>query len=129
MLWKKAIPARQRIKEIEEDLKREFIETIQDSEETLTLTSKVLSSAIEEITLVVSHTQTCLDNRKKMGSYLLRKKADNDVDVRILIGMDYPIIEKTLDTVNKYRNIELRYKPIQTKLTTIIADRELSLVV
>ena len=39
MLWKKAIPAKQRIKEIKENLKREFIETIQDSEETLTLVS------------------------------------------------------------------------------------------
>jgi hypothetical protein len=28
MLWRKAIPAKQRIKEIEEGLKREFIETI-----------------------------------------------------------------------------------------------------
>jgi two-component system, OmpR family, sensor histidine kinase VicK len=33
MLWKKAVPARQRIKKIEEDLKREFIETIQDATE------------------------------------------------------------------------------------------------
>jgi hypothetical protein len=29
-LWNKAIPAKQRIKEIEEGLKREFIETIRD---------------------------------------------------------------------------------------------------
>jgi len=29
MLWKEAIPAKQRIKEIEEGMKREFIETIQ----------------------------------------------------------------------------------------------------
>jgi hypothetical protein len=42
MLWKKAIPAKQRVKEIEEDLKREFIETIQDSDETNSLISKVL---------------------------------------------------------------------------------------
>ena len=33
MLWKKAIPAKQRIKEIEEGIKREFIETIQDATE------------------------------------------------------------------------------------------------
>jgi hypothetical protein len=62
MLWKKAIPAKQRIKEIEEDLKRElkreFIETIQDSEETLVLTSKVLSSAAEEILIIFSHINT-----------------------------------------------------------------------
>jgi hypothetical protein len=30
MLWKKAIPAKQRIKEVEQGLKREFMETIRD---------------------------------------------------------------------------------------------------
>lgn len=55
MLWKKSIPAKQRMKEIEEDQKREFIETIQDSEETFTLASKALSSATEEILIVFSH--------------------------------------------------------------------------
>jgi len=54
MSWKKAIPARQRIKEIEENLKREFIETIQHSEETVSLISKVLSSATDEILIVFS---------------------------------------------------------------------------
>ena len=33
MLWRRAIPAKQRIKEIEEGFKREFIETIQDPAE------------------------------------------------------------------------------------------------
>jgi hypothetical protein len=44
MLWRKAIPAKQRIKEIGEGLKREFIETIQDPEEIQILVSKVISS-------------------------------------------------------------------------------------
>jgi hypothetical protein len=58
MLWKKAIPARQRIKEIEKNLKREFIETIRDSEETTSLISKVLSSADEEIQMIFSRANT-----------------------------------------------------------------------
>lgn len=66
MLWKKAIPAKQRIKEIEEDLKREFIETIQDSEETLSLVSKVLSSATEEILIIFSQINT-LNQYEKYG--------------------------------------------------------------
>jgi hypothetical protein len=37
MLWKKAIPAKQRIMEIEENLRREFIETIKDTDETTSL--------------------------------------------------------------------------------------------
>jgi hypothetical protein len=40
MLCKKAIPARRRISEIEEGLKREFIETIQDPKEMLRLFQK-----------------------------------------------------------------------------------------
>src|SRR5712691_3047701 len=37
MLWRKAIPAKQRIKEIEQGLKREFIDTIQDPKEILSI--------------------------------------------------------------------------------------------
>jgi hypothetical protein len=33
MLWQKAIPAKQRIKEIEEGLKREFVETLREPSE------------------------------------------------------------------------------------------------
>jgi two-component system, OmpR family, sensor histidine kinase VicK len=131
MLWKKAIPARQRIKEIEEDLKREFIETIQDSEETLSLISKVISSATEEILIIFSHTSTLRQYEKYGILDLLRRKADDEVVIRILIGTDYPIEEKAVKSLNEYHHIELRYllKSIQTKLTTIVADRELSLVI
>ena len=48
----------QRIKEIQENLKREFIETIQHSEETVSLTSKVLSSATDEILMIFSGATT-----------------------------------------------------------------------
>lgn len=78
MLWKKAIPAKQRIKEIEENLKREFIETIQDSEETTSLISKVLSSATEEIQMIFSRTDT-LSQYERLGMFdIIRKKADTD---------------------------------------------------
>jgi hypothetical protein len=131
MLWKKAIPAKQRIKEIEEDLKREFIETIQDSEETFPLISKVLSSATEEILMIFSHTKTLSQYGKYGILDLLRRKAVGEVVVRILIGTDYPIEEKAIKSLNEYQHIEFRYllKSIQTKLTTIVADRELSLVI
>lgn len=131
MLWKKAIPARQRIKEIEENLKREFIETIKDSEETTTLVSKVLSSAIEEIQLIFSRANT-LKRYEKLGMLdLVRKKAEKEVEVRVLIGTDRPIIERDVEWLREYSSIQLRYlnKSIQTSLTTIVTDRELSLVI
>ena len=131
MLWRKAIPAKQRIKEIEENLKREFIETIQDFEETTSLISKVLLSATEELQMIFSHADT-LSQYQKLGMFdIIRKKVDNGVLVQILIGTDSSIKGTNLDWLNVYPQTELRYlnKSIQTKLTTIVTDRDLSLVI
>jgi hypothetical protein len=125
MLWKKAIPAKQRIKEIEENLKREFIETIQDSEETTSLISKVLSSATEEILIIFSHANTLRQYEKHGILDLLKRKAEHDIEVRILVGMDYLKEEKVKEWFKGYQHMELRdlLKSIQTRLTTIVADR------
>ncbi|MGC1131713.1 MAG: hypothetical protein WA941_02730 [Nitrososphaeraceae archaeon] len=131
MLWKKAIPAKQRIKEIEENLKREFIETIQHSDETTSLITKVLSSATGEILLIFSRAGT-LKKYEKLGMLeIIRKKADKEIEVRILIGMDKPTKGRDVEWLREYPRIELRYlnKSIQTSLTTIVTDRELSLVI
>ena len=131
MLWKKAIPAKQRIKEIEEGMKREFIETIQDSDETLSLITKVVSSAIEEILIIFSHANI-LHQYERYGIIdHLKRKAENGVVVRMLIGMDYLREGQVVESLRRYQNIESHYllKSIQTKVTTIVADRQLSLVV
>ena len=131
MLWKKAIPAKQRIKEIEENLKREFIETIRDSEETTSLISKVLSSAIEEIQMIFSRA-TALKQYEKLGMLnIIREKAYKGVPVRILIGTDSPVNLRDLERLVGIPRLELRYllKSLKTKLTTIVTDRELSLVI
>lgn len=131
MLWKKAIPASQRIKEIEENLKREFIETIRDTDETTSLISKVLSSATEEILIIFSRANT-LKQYEKLGMlHVVRNKADKEVEVRMLIGTDKPINDRDVEWSRDYPRIELRYlnKSIQTSLTTIVTDRDLSLVI
>ena len=51
--WGKAIPAKQRIREINEGLKREFIETVQDPVESRNLLPRILSYAIEEILIMI----------------------------------------------------------------------------
>jgi two-component system sensor histidine kinase VicK len=89
MLWKKAIPAKQRIKEIEENLKREFIETIQDSEETFSIISKVISAATEEILIIFSHSGTLRSYEQHEILELLKRKAANEISIRILIGTDF----------------------------------------
>jgi hypothetical protein len=131
ILWKKAIPALKRIKEIEDNLIREFIETIHNSDETVSLISKVISSATEEIQMVFSTLDTFKLYEKFGIMDMITKKADNKVMVRILIGAYRPIASSGLELLSEYSNIKIRYlhKSIQTKLTTIITDKELSLVI
>ena len=51
-LWNRAIPLKQRIREIEEGHMREFVDTIREPEEVLRLIPKVISSAYEKIMLL-----------------------------------------------------------------------------
>lgn len=140
MLWKKAIPAKRRISEIEEGLKREFIETIQDPKEMLQLVPKIISMALDEILIIFSNVKTfeILENEIKID-HLLRDQAKNGVNIRILINRN---VVKDKSNINKENNIlDLvidypQYIQIQNlksgihnRLTTIIADRELSLTI
>lgn len=50
-LWSKAIPLKQRIREIEEGQKREFVDTIREPAEAVSLLPKIVSSAYQEIIL------------------------------------------------------------------------------
>ena len=88
MLWRKAIPAKQRIKEIEEGLKREFVETLQDPEEIENIISKVIISAIEEIDIVISTPDTFKRYEREGIIQLLIRKADEGIKVRILLSQN-----------------------------------------
>jgi hypothetical protein len=53
-LWNKAIPAKQRIREIEEGAKREFVETIRDPSEIQRIGFDLIKKAEEEILILFS---------------------------------------------------------------------------
>ena len=54
MLWNRAIPAKQRFKEIEEGAKREFVETIRDPSEIQKLGFDLIKAAEDEILILFS---------------------------------------------------------------------------
>jgi two-component system sensor histidine kinase VicK len=88
-LWEKAIPAKQRIKEIEQGSKREFIETFRDPPEIQNLTSRVISSATEEICVKFSTANTFRRYERESVIELLTRKANKDgVNIRILLEYD-----------------------------------------
>jgi two-component system sensor histidine kinase VicK len=86
-LWNKAIPAKQRIKEIEEGAKREFVETIRDPSEIQKLSFDLIKKAEEEILLLFS-TANAFRHQEKAGVLKILKEAASpprNVRIRILI--------------------------------------------
>ncbi len=132
MLWRRAIPAKLRIKEIEEGFKREFIETIQDPTEIQSLVSKIISSAVGEIDIVLSTSNSFIRYEKEGIIDTLKKRVNEDnLKVRILVEHNYEIQAIINELMKKYPQIAIRNleKSIQTKVNTIVADDELSLVI
>ena len=132
MLWKKAIPAKQRIKEIEQGIKREFMDTLQDPYETQKILGDLLKSATEEI-LVILPTNT----NKKLYEYeheymlqLLKNAPKHGVKIRILINESAKErIERELSTSNS-DVVDLHFLDKQLiKVMTVIRDKELCLTV
>jgi hypothetical protein len=90
-LWSKAIPAKQRIKEIEEGAKREFVETIRDPSEIQKLGFDLIKAAEEEI-LILFSTANAFRRQEKAGLLKLLKEAARlrGVKIRVLVPIgDY----------------------------------------
>ncbi|HKG88817.1 MAG TPA: HAMP domain-containing sensor histidine kinase [Nitrososphaeraceae archaeon] len=143
-LWRKAIPAEQKIREIEEGIEPEIIETIRDPVETQMLGFELVKSATYEI-LVIFSTANAFHRQERAGTMDLFKEAaaaeGRRVKIRILTPMDDIIKEKAQKFKEEQqqqqqhqqhhhqidiRNIEY---PLQTKVTILLVDRKFSLTV
>jgi hypothetical protein len=118
-LWNKAIPAKQRIREIEEGAKREFVETIRDSTQTEKIGFDLIKNAQEEILLLFSKPNAFFLQEKTRGRRgrgrvlaLIKEAAASprNVKVRILI----PIITSDVNNNNN-----------DTDAMTIIANEKI----
>jgi two-component system, OmpR family, sensor histidine kinase VicK len=136
MLWNKAIPAKQRFKEIEKGAKREFVETIRDPSEVQKLGFDLIKQAEDEI-LVLFSTANAFRRPEKAGALELLKEAAalRGIKVRILVPMndnvdDNDALSKRIQQI-KEEGIDIRVikQTFQNKLTTVIADKSLCLTV
>ena len=127
MLWRKAMPSKERIKEIEQGLEHQFIETIQDPIETQKLCFQLVKSTREEI-LIVFPTPNEFHRQEQTGIIrLLKELPSTGIRIRILTPMDDRI--KQGEQLFKEQNIDIRYieEILQTKVTMLLVDRRLSL--
>ena len=134
-LWNKAIPAKQRIKEIEEGTKREFVETIRDPSEIQKIGFDLIKKAEGEI-LVLFSTMNAFHRQEKAGTLELLKEAATlrGVKVRILVLIDNSDKNDTLsERIKEIRNVGIDIRVIkqtfQNKLTTLVIDQSFCLTV
>jgi hypothetical protein len=133
-LWSRAIPVKQRIKEIEEDAKREFVETLREPIESHRLLFNLVNSAQEEILLLFS-TPNAFHRLEHLGlfSLILEAAGHRNVIVRILVAMDDKIqkIQKKVDNAKEKLSINFHAldKGRRPNVTTLLVDMEYSLVV
>src|SRR5919107_1845207 len=150
-IWSKAIPAKRRIREIEEGLKREFIETIQSPYEAQKLIFDIIKSATEEIEIIFSTSNTLYRyEHEAILLELLKEKVTtsstkHNIKIRILVpdnnlikrGKLQQVLTKEEGQVKEVEqgrreniiNIKyLRNSSLQAhKLTTLIVDNQFAI--
>jgi sugar-specific transcriptional regulator TrmB len=134
-LWNKAIPAKQRIREIEEGAKREFVETIRDPHEIQKIGFDLINRAEEEILMLFS-TANAFRRQDKAGTLELLKDAAElrGVKVRILVPItnnasDARVSERIQQVKDVGIDIRTINQTFQNKFTTLVVDQGLCLTV
>ncbi|MFL6358389.1 MAG: ATP-binding protein [Nitrososphaeraceae archaeon] len=144
-MWSKAIPAEDRISELEHGVESPFIETIRDPVEVQTIGFNRIESATEEILVIFSTANAFYRQLVVAGGMRLYKEAasERNVKIRILTPKDDRIDkivqellqeqrqEQRLRQQQQKRRIDIRYiePALQTKVTVLVVDRKFSLSV
>lgn len=135
-LWKKAIPSKQRIREIEQGVKREVFEVIRDPAETQKISYDLIKSAKREILIIFSTTNVFYRQIKEASAFLelLKETATSSlhrVKVRILAPAEQKSINEMASQLKDFGILVRNYKkPLQaTTLTTLVVDQAHSLTV
>ena len=129
MLWNKAIPAEQKIMEIEEGIEPQVIETIRDPVEMQKIGNDIIESAKKEILIIFSSARAFYRQDKAGTLDLLKRTADQNpnLKVRILTSISERLKEDQIVDVD----LGIRYiePSMQTRVTVLIVDRRYSLTI
>jgi len=130
-LWNKAIPATDRIKQIEYGIMPDFIETIRDPSEIRKMELDIVNSANQEILVIFSRASGFRQEQDGMLQFLKEAATKRDTQVRVLTPMDDAIRETAHQLKAATGHFDIRPLGIEqgTKSTIITTDGKLSLVV
>jgi two-component system, OmpR family, sensor histidine kinase VicK len=136
LLWDKAIPSKQRIKEIEQGLKREFIDTIRDPVDIKKLIFNLVKGASDQISILFSSANAFhLMEQEGILEVIKEVLSKHNVNIRILVDVRKQDDFKEMEEKVKWtQGRPITFRPIvkssfQTKITTLIVDSTYSLTV
>lgn len=128
--WRIAIPAEQKIKEIEEGISPEVIESITDAEILQNKVVDLLRDANEEI-LVLFSTANAFHRQEQTGSIQILeeiKDINPQIKIKILTPKDDEIKKTCRNLANNY-NVLYRFVEPISKVSILVVDRKFSIVV
>ena len=125
--WNKAIPADQRITEIEEGVDRTAIEVIPNSNRAREMYLKLMKNAQKEIILMFP-TINAFKRQESLGIFEFSK--DHNLKIRILMPEDKSIYQTSQKLKDIHKNFHIRYieETTGTHATFLVVDGKFSLV-
>jgi hypothetical protein len=134
--WTNAIPALDRIKEIEKGVKREFIETIRNLAEIEKLLQVIFKHTVAEILIILSDNE---DIYKQNIEYIIKLLTEfvsisDKIKIKLLIHRNaytHHIVTKYLSEYLKAEKVEIHYLKdlFKTNLMLVISDKMVSIAI
>jgi two-component system sensor histidine kinase VicK len=128
-LWEKAIPAEQKMKEIEEGRTPEKLEIIQDTKKSISRAFDIMNKTQKELLVLFATPRTFTLALQVGAADIYRKISKNGADIKLLVPRGGAEIEENNEQIAKVReispsiNLRLSDAGLNTRITIMISDR------
>jgi len=126
-LWNKAMPARQRIREIEEGRAPEILEIIQDTHKSINRAYDIMKKTQKELLVLFATPRTFTLALRDESADIYRKISKDGVDIKLLVPRDGIEIENEqmakVREISTKINLRLSDVDLNTRITIMISDR------
>jgi two-component system sensor histidine kinase VicK len=122
-LWNKAVPAEQRIRELEQGVEREFVEVITDGARATQLFVEFASSVKKEAQLILSHSMV-MERTRKLGMWdLLIEAANNGAKIQVISPITNNNEQLVKEITVRAPNIKIFPGPVSTAGMFIVDNK------
>jgi two-component system, OmpR family, sensor histidine kinase VicK len=125
-LWNIAIPAEQRIREIEEGMPLEKLEIIQDTQKSIGRALNIMNKTQKELLVLFATPRTFSFALRGEAADIYRKISKDGVDIKLLVPRGAEIEDEQIAKVRQISpsiNLRLSDVALNTRITIMISDR------